>query len=167
MDQQTKAKGYAQAMYEKNGKVDIVKLANSLGITVYSDNDTDINGKISFNEKKGFEITFNMNHPMTRIRFSIAHEIAHFLLHQQKIKAKGCLYRDGATDQEKEADVLAAELLMPKEGVKEVMDKFNQNNIGEEVVQQVATKFAVSMVVAAIRLRSLKFKVPYISCSHV
>lgn len=47
---------YAQEMYECDRKIDIVELCGQFGIKVYGDNDTDINAKISFNKKDGFEI---------------------------------------------------------------------------------------------------------------
>jgi Zn-dependent peptidase ImmA (M78 family) len=158
----------ANSMYESPGEIDIVELCSLLGIDVYGDDESAINAKISVSDKKNFEITFNSKHPLTRIRFSIAHELAHFFLHKDEIIKNKTLYRkEDASDQEKEADKLAEEILMPERSVLDFMKKFNSENINEEVVKFVANRFQVSIIVAAIRLRNLNFNTPYISYSNV
>lgn len=57
---------------------------------------------------------------------------------------------------------------MPEKSIKEFMDKFDQSGIlDEKVIRLVAKEFDVSIIVAAIRLRNLNYKVPYISNSNV
>ena len=158
----------AQEMYDECGEIDIVKLCALLKIDVYGDDQPFINAKISCKDKKNFEITFNSNHPLTRIRFSIAHELAHFFLHKEEIITEKTLYRsEDNSEKEQEADKLAEEIVMPKKAVQDAMKKYNPEPIYEEVVKTIADKFKVSIIVAAIRLRNLEFKVPYISCVNV
>lgn len=158
----------ASSMYESCGEVDIVKLCSLSDIEVYGDDQTEINAKISFINNEKFEITYNAKHSLNRVRFSIAHELAHFCLHKNDVIKNKTLYRKkDSSAQEKEADSLAAEILMPQKAVIDVMDKFSKENIGEEVVMLVAKKFQVSAIVAIRRLRDLQFKIPYISYSYV
>jgi hypothetical protein len=49
---------------------------------------------------------FNSEFPGERIRFALAHELAHLIMHQQ-------FYSDQKRDIEKEANVFASEFLMP------------------------------------------------------
>ncbi len=159
---------YANSMYESCGEIDIVKLCSLSGIEVYGDDQTEINAKISADSKENFEITYNATHSLNRIRFSIAHELAHFFLHKDDVIKNKTLYRkEDSSVQEKEADSLAEEILMPQKAVMDFMGKFSKENLGEEVVTLVAKKFQVSVIVAIVRLRNLKFKIPYISFSYV
>ena len=158
----------ASSMYESCGEIDIVKLCSLLDIEVYGDDQTEINAKISFINNEKFEITYNAKHSLNRVRFSIAHELAHFFLHKNDVIKNKILYRkEDSSVQEKEADSLAEEILMPQKSVMDFMGKFPKENIGEELVTLVAKKFQVSVIVAIVRLRNLKFNIPYISFSYV
>ena len=99
---------------QPEGSIDIVQLASRAGIDVYgSDAPDDFNAEITHIPSNKFEILVNTNHSLNRQRFSIAHELAHFVLHVDEIKKYGSLKR--ATDRshssyfpdiEKEADEL-------------------------------------------------------------
>ena len=67
--------------------VPVIKLANSFNIDVYRDikMDKDISGAI-INENGIYSIYVNGREPEYRRRFTIAHEIAHFLLHREMIE---------------------------------------------------------------------------------
>ena len=69
-----------------NKPVDIVKLAKNLGIAkvVRSDLGEKISGMIE-KRKEGFVIITNEAEPKVRRRFTIAYELAHFLLHKDQI----------------------------------------------------------------------------------
>ncbi|MEM8727901.1 MAG: ImmA/IrrE family metallo-endopeptidase, partial [Chlamydiota bacterium] len=70
----------------------------------------------------------------------------------------------------KDADDLAAAILMPEDATKQVMTDHDidlQKKIGLAEVKTIASKFEVSMFVAVQRLRALGFKVPYIPNSYV
>ena len=79
----------------------------------------------------GFEIEVNADHPQTRQRFTIAHEIGHFVLHRALMgdgNVDDCVYRsDGSVKnnrigprQETQANKFAAWLLMPSEAIAEL-----------------------------------------------
>ena len=104
----------------------------------------------------GFAIRINRHESMERQRFTLAHEIAHFLLHREKIKngiTESVLYRaDGITSQEEvEANKLAAEITMPSAKIKERLGN-QANNINEEIVIQFARDFKMSTPAMEIRL---------------
>lgn len=122
--------------------VNVVGLANRLGIKVYDAAwPENISGKIQKDAKKGgesgFAIYVNRAHPNTRKRFTIAHEIAHYVLHEDKIGDgifDDALYRSGLPEKiEVQANGLAADILMPWQelvkrtpaGVHELAELFN------------------------------------------
>lgn len=102
--------------------VNVVGLAHRLGIRVYDAPwPNNISGKIQKDPKRGgdsgFAIFVNQDHPQTRKRFTIAHEIAHYILHEDKIGDgvfDDALYRSGLPEKvEVQANNLAADILMP------------------------------------------------------
>ncbi|MEM8728061.1 MAG: ImmA/IrrE family metallo-endopeptidase, partial [Chlamydiota bacterium] len=95
----------ANKMFSRGG-IDIVKLCHCFEIKVFGDSDLDpnaFNAKITCESSK-YEIVFNSNHPFTRIRFSIAHELAHFILHQEMITLQGLHRSEDGSTKEKDAD---------------------------------------------------------------
>ena len=142
--------------FHSKAPVPVIEIANELGIKVYKTNDFDgrISGLIQKDEhhggKSGYAIYTNAHHPMTRRRFTIAHEIGHFMLHRE-------LIGDGITDDglyrshlrggfESEANRFAANLLMPRELVWEFIEQ------GVDTVEELAEKFNVSKSAMSIRL---------------
>jgi hypothetical protein len=85
-----------------------------------------------------------------RLRFTIAHEIGHFVLHKGRAVAE----RGGATSQwtarlEREADQFAAELLMPEHLVRQAALEHGAD------AHRLADRFDVSVQAMNIRLRRL------------
>ncbi|PYE98913.1 uncharacterized protein DUF955 [Rhizobium sp. PP-F2F-G38] len=102
--------------------INVVGLANLLGIKVYNAAwPNNISGKIQKDAEKGgtsgFAIFVNASHPETRRRFTIAHEVSHYVLHEDLIGDgvfDDALYRSGLSNAvEQEANGLAANILMP------------------------------------------------------
>lgn len=157
------------------GGVDIVKIANQLGIEVNSSNECDsfFNASIEyFPEEKKFKILVNDSHSRNRVRFSIAHEIAHFILHKDQIINEKTMTRSNQENEaiEKEADELAGRLLIPDELLEEFVNKNNiqkEKEITKDQLGWISNHFRVSIVVAVIRLRKLGYTVPYISFSYM
>lgn len=107
----------------KNGApVDLVGMARALDIDVdqnASFTDPKTSGSIKRMRDGTYRISVNGSHSDNRKRFTIAHELAHFLLHKDIIDRKGlvddAMYRSGASrEEEYQANRMAAELLMPK-----------------------------------------------------
>ncbi len=133
--------------------VDVVSLANILGIKVYDAAwPPQISGKIQRDSDKGgasgFAIFVNKAHPETRKRFTIAHELAHYILHENHIGDgifDDALYRSGLPEgKEYEANELAANILMPW--------ILLQPLLGQMTPEQLAKKFNVSQEAMNIRL---------------
>jgi hypothetical protein len=136
--------------------VETVPLARDLGIPVYSVDGwaDDLSGMIKIeNEDRNnpqYAIYVNKNHASVRRRFTIAHEIAHFLLHKDLIGdgiVDDGLYRSGLPSKiETQANNLAAEILMPWHLLNEAMKQ------GFNTVPLLAEAFNVSKSAMSIRL---------------
>jgi Zn-dependent peptidase ImmA (M78 family) len=85
-----------------------------------------------------------------RRRFSIAHEVGHFVLHpQRRAPERGGGVNAAWQSQEREADQFAAELLMPELMVREAVLQHGLD------VGRLADRFDVSRQAMQVRLRSL------------
>ncbi len=110
-----------------------------------------------------YRITINASDPSTRQRFTLAHELGHYMLHRHLI-GDGVIddraYR--STDkgkyhntligpfEETRANKFAANLLMPRDLINSEKDKLTGNE--DEIIEQMANKFEVSKQSMAIRL---------------
>lgn len=111
--------------------VPVVRLARALGVEVYDADGwpNNISGRIYRSEENGGEsgyaIDVNEDHPLTRQRFTVAHEIGHFMLHRDRIGDElydDGLYRSGLPSaMETQANQMAAEILMPKKLITRAM----------------------------------------------
>lgn len=132
-------------------------LAADLGVNVkLSSLPTGISGQIE-RVGGGYEIKINRHESRERQRFTLAHELAHFLLHRSIIDANGAikdtvLYRSGVPLKiEFEANRLAADLVMPPQKVDEELRKI-QGNLSEAEIEDLARRFAVSKAAMEIRV---------------
>lgn len=135
--------------------IQLIPIAEELGLNVYtvSEWQDNLSGKLQReeNSKSKFSIYVNNNHPAVRQRFTIAHEIAHFVLHRDLIKNSelidDALYRSGLSNAlEAEANKFAADLLMPWHLINEKI------NSGIDSVSELAKIFNVSNSSMSIRL---------------
>jgi Zn-dependent peptidase ImmA (M78 family) len=142
--------------YMRSAPVDVEKLARALGMTVRRELlPNDISGKIECEANGGpCTITVNARHPDTRQRFTLAHEIAHFILHRDAIGdgiIDNGMYRSGKSEKiERQANQYAAEILMPW---KLVIERYRA---GKMTPSDLARDFEVSPAVAEIRLKELR-----------
>lgn len=131
----------------------------NLDIVFSEELDTEISGATLY-KNEVFTILINAAKPAVRQHFTIAHELGHFFLHQNSIKAQqaiideegrvdqAALYRrdDETGDQlEIEANNFAASLLMPEWLVHEVWGV-------SKGIEDAAQLFHVSVVAMSIRL---------------
>ncbi len=136
--------------------VDVDAIAKALQIKVYNEKGwpNGLSGKIvkdsHFGGQSGYAIYINGDHAETRQRFTLAHEIAHFILHKENIGdgiADDALYRSGLSNaQEAMANKLAADILMPWNLVNQKIKE------GINTVEELAQQFNVSTSAMAIRL---------------
>ena len=140
----------------RSAPVPIEKLANSLGVSVLREpTDDDLSGFLYRDQnRKTAVIGVNANHHSNRQNFTIGHEIGHFLLHEGnevhvdrgfQIKLRGINAKQGIDIDEKEANLFAAEVLMPASFLKNDLEKINQLDLDNEVVVgKLAQKYGVS-----------------------
>lgn len=133
--------------------IEITEIARKFGLKVYAaDLDNSVSGFIK--KVDGYNnIYVNYKQAPTRQRFIVAHEIGHFVLHNELINQnEGTVLFRGLGDNweiENQADCFAAALLMPKQTVKDVYKKLNNNIIATCRV------FRVSEQAMRVRLREL------------
>jgi hypothetical protein len=108
-------------------------------------------------ENGRFVIKVNRHETRERQRFTLAHEIAHYLLHKNLILSDGkisdtVLYRSGQPERiEFEANRLAADLIMPDELIKADLSKIGPS-ITEEAIEYLAHEWQVSRAAMEIKL---------------
>lgn len=116
-----------------------------------------ISGAISPDQsaRAGFAIRINRHDPDPRQRFTVAHEIGHYLIHRDQIGqgiVDDVLYRSTLSDRrEAEANRLAADILMPDHLVAEWLDRARALNV-EDIPLYLADRFRVSEAAMKIRL---------------
>lgn len=138
--------------------VDVIKIANLNDIKVYEgDLNKNISGAIRYNKDDDkFEILINKNDIKTRQRFTIAHELGRYFLHQDFLKSEeihiDTMYRtmsNYADDQEKErekvVDYFAGALLMNKTLLVKMREENNS-------IKELAEIFKVSVSAMTVRL---------------
>lgn len=134
--------------------VPVIQIAASEGIKVMTDPDypDDRSGHIEVNADGTATIIVNGKHSSTRKRFTIAHEIGHFVFDLDYLREHGYIDRDGdAMDasyrkRESRANSFAAQLLMPEQ-------TFIQQWVALKSVDRVADYFSVSR--DAVRFRAM------------
>lgn len=113
--------------HQNQAPVPVVATARALGLEVYEATKwpDELSGMIkkSTRAEGGFRITINANHPKVRRRFTVAHEIAHAILHPDMIGdgiTDDAMWRSGLPDSvEYQANRMAADILMPEHLVRE------------------------------------------------
>ena len=126
-----------KAIYAKHRETfpfPVVQFANEIGMKVFSrDMSDDISGAIT-KKSDGYHILLNSNHPESRMRFTLAHELAHYFNDKDYLdtlgeiqdgskQAKKTLFRTTAAElcdsdmlrRDVAANKFAADLLMPQE----------------------------------------------------
>lgn len=144
--------------YSQGFPFDVIAFAKELGINVtqsnFASNDK-VSGLIKKFSEDNIVISVKANDVDTRQRFTIAHELGHFFLHQHLLEEGfmdgAGLLRDGSNNKiEKEANSFAANLLMPEAIFKEMWSSKKLSS------KQIADFFYVSesaVIIRAINLR--------------
>lgn len=133
--------------------INVIDLAHSMGLRVMEANFTkdDIAGMLDMNKKA---IYIARDDGYLRKRFSIAHEIGHYVLHKEACEdGRHISYRDeisslGFDIKEIEANFFAANLLMPYKKVMELVKN-------KYTLEEMANFFNVSNVSMGYRLKFL------------
>ena len=149
------APGQIIHQHQDHAPVDVKAIAHDLGVNVWEMRElpSGIAGKIFRDPlnggRSGYSIAVGASAGYLRQRFTVAHELAHFILHRDRIGnalSDDAMYQSGLpTREEAEANRLAAEILMPAH----LLVKLRS---GGDDVNQLASKFGVSEAVMRIRL---------------
>lgn len=150
--------------------VEIVRICNENGLKVFEEYlDPDVSGLIVVDEspwpKYGTNqfILVNLMESAVRRRFTIAHELAHYILHrnESRLFAHRDMTADGASisSMEQEANYFAANVLMPEKLVREKVEDM-RNGIWSKIpdfvlIREIADYFVVSESAAEVRLKQI------------
>lgn len=139
----------------KTVPLDVVALMDVMGIDlVYcEDFEKDESGSLTKKDDGSWVCKVNAKHHPTRQRFTIAHELAHYILHRnQKNEFVDFTYFrsfDSKNAMEYEADSFAGMLLMPESDI-----SYFINNVSFEI-DEIAKHFGVSSLAVRVRARQL------------
>jgi Zn-dependent peptidase ImmA (M78 family) len=147
--------------------IPIEKIARAHDAEVVAFDLKEASGMLVVSNKKG-TIGFNPSQSKGRQRFTIAHELGHFLLHSDTkkelfvdrdliIKFRGEItYTPAELKQESEANAFAAAVLMPKSFlVRELKNKKYKELAENELIDELAKSFEVSSLAMTYRLKDL------------
>ena len=129
--------------------VDLKYLCKLCGIKLYRLDGEGIDAMFLHIPPSPPTITYNANSLEARCRFSIAHELGHYVLSHRPISFSELFNGDLSRDarQEREANIFAAELLMPKVMLAREAHKFT--------LEELARRYQVSVQAMEIRLEEL------------
>ena len=142
--------------------VNVEAMARKEGLdVVFHDMEDKVSGLLITNAQKSV-IVVNVRHHPKRQRFTIAHELGHFMLH----RSKPAVFVDNhlvhfrseseTTDRrEVEANAFAANLLMPAKMVEKDFLSGGGDLLDEDTLRNVAERFEVSVQALAIRVNQL------------
>ncbi len=150
----------AKELREKAGvrsvPVSVEKIAKFLGVEIrYVSLDDELSGMVFIKDATVFVAVNALHHP-NRQRFSIAHEIGHAVMHKSMLEGKvhvdkgikvlmrSGISSTGTVNEEIQANRFAAELLMPKEAVLEILKDKIIDIDDDEPIEDLARKFKVS-----------------------
>ena len=164
---------HASSLAKKYGNsntahVDVHEIAKKLGLSVFGQDLGAVSGVLYIEKGKGI-IGYNKNESPVRQRFTIAHEIGHYILHRldndifvDQQTFSQVLYRNndsakGEIRHEREANAFAAALLMPRERIIAELEKmpFDLADGDEDAIKTLADEFMVSTQAMLVRVSNL------------
>lgn len=161
----------AAQLLEENGitqaPVNVETVAASLNITIRrTPTEDELSGFLLRKEEGQTVIGVNTNHHPNRQRFTIGHEIGHFVLHRHSdmhvdrvvVKLRSELSSKGEDTEEIEANRFSAELLMPESMLDRDIKKLSSSDLNDDrVIQQLAKRYGVSVNAMTNRLNTLGY----------
>lgn len=135
--------------------MNVEHICEKLGISILEkDLDNNVSGFLLFKGALPY-IFIDKNQSEGRKRFTIAHELGHFMLHKDQqlhvlsndlisiAKYRNEVSSQGVDTEEIEANRFAAELLMPEEMITRYMKEKDLSFISEEIINDMARDFQV------------------------
>lgn len=137
--------------------ISVEEIAKHYHIQIRKSPSNDFSGLLYRKEDNAF-MAINSKESKVRQRFTIAHELGHFILHTNKITFVD--FRDtpeqsNKSPKEREANQFAASLLMPKHLLERDVKALNVSSISEHEVFFLAERYNVSKEAMTYRLLNL------------
>ncbi|MGY6649487.1 ImmA/IrrE family metallo-endopeptidase [Wenyingzhuangia sp. IMCC45574] len=152
--------------------INVEQICRNMGIEIKcEDLGENVSGVLFIKKDGSGVIGYDQNNNISEVRkrFSIAHELGHYVLHRfnQELfvdhKQFKAIFRDndsskGDITQEREANAFAAALLMPKEKLNKALSKhvFDLADSDENIIDKLAKKFNVSSQAMTYRIAKLR-----------
>jgi Zn-dependent peptidase ImmA (M78 family) len=150
--------------------VDRIASAQGLKVTALDDLgqlNENVSGVLILDNGNGL-IGFNSSETKVRQRFTIAHEIGHFMLHcgdqdrlfvdnkhTYRVEFRDANTRTGTDIKEQQANAFAAALLMPTKFLLKEIDEHHLDMADEDSLLHLAEKFEVSTMAMSFRIANL------------
>ena len=153
----------------KQVPVPVEKIARSLGVRVErAGAEDDLSGFI-FRDRASDKVVIgiNANHHRNRQTFTMAHELGHYLLHDGEgvhvdrrftVRLRNRASSEGTNAEEKEANLFAAELLMPATLLERDLSRIDVVDLHDEsIIADLAERYGVSSQAMMFRLAYLGY----------
>lgn len=156
----------------KHREVPVTDIIRALDIEVRMEEvDADLSGFLFRDAEKGRAVIgVNAAHPENRVRFTLAHELGHYLLHEGEtvhfdgnrpgmtVSLRSNESSKGTNDNEREANLFAAELLMPAKFLeKDLRGQHAMDLMEDGTLAELAKKYKVSVQALTFRLNNLGY----------
>jgi len=157
---ETEAEKILTALNIKETPIQVEEIASRLSLKISREPSDDFSGLLIRKDGRAL-IGVNSNEAPVRQRFTIAHEIGHFVLHPRKDAFVD--YRDNKkeimrTPAERHANMFAAALLMPRNLLEKDFKNICKNGFTEEELEKLAEKYQVSDEAMKFRLMNLNLQ---------
>lgn len=144
----------------KTVPVPIEEIASKLGMKISRAPSKEFSGLLIRKDDSAL-IGVNSTEALVRQRFTIAHELGHYYLHPQKDTFVD--YRDNKTEtvytpREREADMFAAALLMPRDQIEKDFRALAKTGFAEAELEKLAARYEVSLKAMQLRLWNLNLR---------
>jgi Zn-dependent peptidase ImmA (M78 family) len=166
-----KIKALVDALLNENNVIDapvpVADIARAQGARIVFDRlEGDMSGFL-YRDANQTVIGVNTIHAKTRQNFTISHECGHLLLHEQeqmhvdhefRVRLRDDVSSQGTDDAEREANLFAASLLMPKEFLEKDLEGEQYVDVLDDLLlRRLARKYGVSTQALVNRLKNLGY----------
>jgi Zn-dependent peptidase ImmA (M78 family) len=147
--------------------IPVERIAKAEGVRIFFQYlDDDLSGFL-YRDSSDTVIGVNTHHAPVRQKFTAAHELGHFLLHDKeplhvdrafRVRLRDDVSGQGIDEAEREANFFAASLLMPKEFLKaDLAKKDDVDLLDDDFLRDLARKYGVSTQALVNRLKNLGY----------
>jgi Zn-dependent peptidase ImmA (M78 family) len=151
----------------RQAPVPVEQIAKAQGARIfYQSLDDDVSGFL-YRDAVQAVIGVNTHHSPARQKFTAAHELGHLLLHDQeqlhidrgfRVRLRDDVSSQGTDESEREANLFAASLLMPREFLEsDLAGEDFVDLLDDEFLQGIARKYGVSTQALVNRLKNLGY----------